>query len=810
MQNQAPSKELIQIKGNHDQIKGNYEFIESFYKNSQDIIAKYYLQPLPQEKNGEKIYIEKENLQDGHITREQHGAMHVARVQFWSLILYKFIKDNMSEHVSDVLKFFEEKFNINEELIVYLIRYAALFHDAAREDEFQDRWDDASGLELKKFLISKNISQEVATLFAKVIEFKDNPSNFVKFLKESEIKPENHIFCDFIRKIICMSDCLDIIRCVRKFYLSNVINVFEMIPGYNKSVHLKKINDLSKVIHKIILEQKDILFAAGAYSLPHKVVFEHAPNACSAVGNYINKYFNLSDEKFLDTSFYKGQPGFNPLIHGTSSAALPLLARTGKMLPVLELNKQTGLFPLSGELHSTAFGGPWDHLDVKGSAGAFGRKNAQGKDVYNFEKVLEYSKLEAPCVANELSNFREYLSDFLRYRAKNINKVMLTLGRARQLGANIINGKGNSQSIGKSEVDTLIYDLDNIIQYYYFIKLIGEYIFPNYSVFDDLLDLNIEDDSKLRGDFNKHIDRAKNKLKEAINSSDKLYERIYSSAVKETFEQFKEGRISKIVSDVKVKISTEFHFSKLIEKFGASEIKPKDVFENPTEKKIDEMLDIISFKNRKLFASQKSSQVSKYQCYGWLGRNFTFDQYLKGSHQNPSISPLVSDLFNFEFKDEEYIQLGNSSSKIIEILKDRQCILRGIIDLPNGKEFYTNKEKELIKKNFPIIFACPENRRAHMCDYGKQEFRFADSVRLGEDITIMATDCKENKETLNEFINCKDIKGIKIMLINELNKINYHEYSVCGDFANTTDVLGNNQFFEKQPIVDPGNMYPSP
>ena len=68
---------------------------ENFYVNAQKIIDKYYLTPHVLNNQGNERTqerVNKTNLRDGVIERSIHGGMHVAREQYWTLVLNQIFK----------------------------------------------------------------------------------------------------------------------------------------------------------------------------------------------------------------------------------------------------------------------------------------------------------------------------------------------------------------------------------------------------------------------------------------------------------------------------------------------------------------------------------------------------------------------------------------------------------------------------------------------------------------------------------------------------------------------------------------------
>lgn len=141
------------------------------------------------------------------IARCYHGIQHVTRVA-----LYIPIFANLYRKQGD-----PEALALTAENIK-LLQLAAIFHDAAREDEGIDRWDYDSALLFYHYLtITLGINKEIARLFAECIANKDcdqdHPYFELRALDgEFTWHSTEEIKKNIYQKLIHDADCLDIIR----------------------------------------------------------------------------------------------------------------------------------------------------------------------------------------------------------------------------------------------------------------------------------------------------------------------------------------------------------------------------------------------------------------------------------------------------------------------------------------------------------------------------------------------------------------------------------------------------------------------
>lgn len=144
---------------------------------------------------------------NSNIARYHHGIQHVSRAS-----LYVLPFANLYRKYGD-----KEALALTDEDIK-LIQIAALFHDAAREDENEDKWDHESGIFLYFYLTKVlSINHEKAALLAEAVANKDQHKkgyfqiklkNGKAIWKFKEKIPQKNIY----QKIIHDVDSLDITR----------------------------------------------------------------------------------------------------------------------------------------------------------------------------------------------------------------------------------------------------------------------------------------------------------------------------------------------------------------------------------------------------------------------------------------------------------------------------------------------------------------------------------------------------------------------------------------------------------------------
>src|SRR5262249_16303976 len=147
---------------------------------------------------------------------------------------------------------------------IKLLQIAALFHDAAREDEQEDRWDHESGLLLYYYLTRLlKVDKSEAKLFAEAIANKDvhpeffvleeNPDNLneVSWKKLTPTSQKN-----IYQKLLHDADCLDIIRTCDHFDA-------EHLDFYKEIASVKKNELANEEMAHLITEARSLIEIQG-------------------------------------------------------------------------------------------------------------------------------------------------------------------------------------------------------------------------------------------------------------------------------------------------------------------------------------------------------------------------------------------------------------------------------------------------------------------------------------------------------------------------------------------------------------------
>lgn len=159
------------------------------------------------------------------IGRFHHGIQHVSRAAIYVPCLVNFY----------IRHGYREAFALTA-CDIRLMQLAILFHDAARESDGEDLWDDESGLLLYYFLVDVlNISHVKAIQLAEAVANKDADVNIGKYKKltvndngKIEWLQIERYYKNIYQQIIQSADCLEILR-VKNRFNANFLDLYRYV-----------------------------------------------------------------------------------------------------------------------------------------------------------------------------------------------------------------------------------------------------------------------------------------------------------------------------------------------------------------------------------------------------------------------------------------------------------------------------------------------------------------------------------------------------------------------------------------------------
>ncbi len=161
--------------------------------------------------------------------RLYHGILHA--VSCMELVpkidgFYQKHVSNYERTITSVANYF----NFSREDLLTLVGVTALFHDAGREEDGVDLWDDVSGQILYTHLMKYDIPDVLAKLLSWTIIYKDQPLLFIKEIQALRILADPAINLDHLRQLVNTADTLEVIR-DRGEFQCRYLSIHQKIPA---------------------------------------------------------------------------------------------------------------------------------------------------------------------------------------------------------------------------------------------------------------------------------------------------------------------------------------------------------------------------------------------------------------------------------------------------------------------------------------------------------------------------------------------------------------------------------------------------
>jgi len=706
---------------------------DNFALKIQEVIERFYLQPL----DGSV----KENLKDSLITRPIHGAMHASRATLWAIVMDELLRKLVPEFVNDAYGQIAAYLNTEKKTVSLLVYITTTCHDSARKGEGQDLWEAESAENTQKFLESLGLPKAHAQVFAYAIKWKDEPEKYRHQLLELGVEEDALDAFDYIRKLVNLGDNLDIMRCVRSFELSFIFNTLNSIPEFDASKHYEVIISLVKSMHQMIYDQYDMRYGCRVLDLNYAPIFEHPPShtpfrklkyehAANTFAAVVKEVFNYSEIKALvpasilkwANELAESPDFFDPFIHGTTSATLALLTKTEfQLMPTLKMLDTYHAAPMVGEL-------------TQGGYSILGMKKINEEDVgaisygnvlsgsYNLKKITSnYTTFKSLTIKEALDDFRDSFTRGLSQGFSNLNLLLIYFTRARQLQLPL------KKIISETELAELNNQLAATIQFYYFLQLLGTYIFPDFAAID-----------------------------EALSSSKILTSRDIADAVYSI-------------------LNIEFLVNNIIR----HNINLKEILANPNEENLGRALKIMELPATVRIKSGffSENKVIDLPITQFLGLQQPIEDYkskydpkqfgyFSRNSSNYCINLFLENYVNKNQDSGFFIGLGQVAKDYVVALEDRVRLFNDLVRAPQEQFSLTQDQRTLIQKNYPVILM---SESVHIKPFG-DEYRNVNPMKMGEDIRIIATDTAAHQKQLMHFVHRQQLNPVQVILIDDLKK----------------------------------------
>lgn len=728
----------------------------NFYLHSQELLNKHYLQPLKKTSNGSQVLDKPvSTVKNGVIERQIHGAMHATRVSIYIEILDQIMKNEFRSYADESIHNLETDLQLSEASILLLTRYVALCHDAAREGEGADYWEVESADIAKRFLKENGLDERLAAAFSLLAQYKDDAQKLEDALGQLGFSDKTKAGFNYLRRLVSMADCFDIIRCNGRFKFSYIEEQLKSIPGFESQKHSARFFEFAKQVYALLKAQHDLFFpthlvnsnneiyslpkADNDFSLVEKEKFEHAKNVFETMVTdmraypYFNNY--LHDElnkETTNTAPVDEKKEFNPFIHGTTSATLALLPKTNfQLIPILKMMDDHQAAPMVGELTQGGYSVLGSELVQEEIIGGTSFGNLK-TGTYNLKKITaSYTQFEPPASDATLKHFKDMLKYSLNSGFSNLNLLLIYFTRARQMHQSL------DQVITTDELDLLNQQLQATIQFYYFIQLLGTHIHPDFEA-----------------------------VKKALTQSKSLKKRDITDAA-----------------------YSLLNIEQIVQKIMLHKIDMKDVVLHPTEENLNKVLQVLEFPKKatiksgfgsidkeielpvtQFFSLKKSSmeeegdEESFKKSYD-KGQFGYFSRNINGYGINDYLEQMLSNKLDSKF----FAGLGKKAEKHAIIMEDRIHLFDKLVKTPQEQFKITEEQQSLLKSTFPIIFV---SESEHIKPYSS-ELRSKVPLKLGDDIRIIATNTKNNRDKLKSYFYAHQLDPIQVVLFSDLESVSY-------------------------------------
>ena len=407
-----------------------------------------------------------------------------------------------------------------------------------------------------------------------------------------------------------------------------------------------------------------------------------------------------------------------PFIHGSSSSVLALLPYTEFMLysPVWMMNEYQ-IAPIGGEI----VGGGLRSIEAQSEL-AFGV--ASPEYLYNLKRIRHQYAIPAPLQQKEdlIKLARNNIKRAPHSLFSEINVLLIYLTRLKQIDV------PNSEWLSETEIASLHQQANATLQFFYFLLLLGKSI-------------NLD------------------------------YEKV----------NINKGHESPDLADA---IRTHLSADLIVKKIIATQLDIRSICENPnpTHEMLQRVADLLKLPNK---LSVKHAVIADLEREVTLTETSVF-RPMRSSYSPPdtdtnwhpddlaryvcanggtTISDFLSGLTFAPKPSQEFFDTFHSV--VLNIIQSFTHRLR-ILDTILSKEptnILNTPHRELIANSFPIILIT--ERREKLLVVGN-EFRARTPLKLGEDITMIATDSPANQKQVQAYLHENKLHTVAVITFDEL------------------------------------------
>ncbi|MFT4059918.1 MAG: hypothetical protein QM652_10265 [Legionella sp.] len=668
---------------------------QGWYHFGQEFMNSTYLQPFKRPLEGNS---KKENTRNGYIEREIHGAMHASRVAWSTVMLHRLCQQQYPHEVQNKVQALMQFSNLNEDELFYLIRYVSLGHDTAREDEGFDRWEEGSAKNIECFLIEKGVSSLLAEIFSRLALYKDKPQELAHYLASHSLAQEIIEGLQYARLLISLADCFDIIRCTDKFKFAVVEQKITEVFSYAKDKDGPIFFDYAKHLLHLLKQQKDLCFPTQLIG-PNKECFhiEKSEQEYSMqekvklehADNAISAMLNsINQDPYLQKLLNLETPIFSST-YDKEPAFVPYIHGTNSA--TLALMPQTNFQLMS----------PITMLEEYQLAPLCGELTQGGLNSATADGQPCFAKL------NGGKDRNEYSLNSVIYHYTKINEVL-----------------SKEDCLAK----LIAYSTHATKDLFYRINIINIYLARAKQ-----LGINLQEISVIQN------------LEENFHQVKDIF---YLYLLLSTHIIVKPN-LSSIDSE---EISSHFSLAKVLEKLKQSKISIQDIYNNPTAENCQHVIDLFTFsKNDKteyLFEYIDSPQEKRKDKSNLEQYDYGYMIYNRSSW---SFENILHETCRGHYQMFDFQHIAPSLIDYVEVLEKRFLVTQKLLHEHSKPLKLSPEDLALVENPLPIILLYNQSHQMHLLEVDSQEYRVEQSLKLGKDIQIVATDTEANIKRLQAY-----------------------------------------------------------
>lgn len=448
---------------------------------------------------------------------------------------------------------------------------------------------------------------------------------------------------------------------------------------------------------------------------------------------YLSNESNLQNKNRREVPDEVQRP-FVPFIHGTNTSIFSTLPRTNfQLMSPLEMIDNYQTVPMTGEINQGGYAviGSEPIKDEKMGKTSFGIISANGINDYTLNKIIEnYAQPRGRNVTSKQEALRQFKSEMengFSSMFSNINLMIIYLARARHMHDSL------DEIISAAELKTLQDNFNDVEQFYCFFQLIGTYIHPNF----ELLVLETE------------------------------------SGIKITKPDYKDA------------IKTLLTFEHIVDKIKQNQLDMKSILANPTEENLAKALTVLelpqictvkTWRGEDKKVVLPCTQFFCLEAYPFKIRDeYQPDSFLimskNRNHSGFKFNDILSAFADGCASTSYFEEVTKQAKNLLIAFHDRIRVFNKLVQTPQNQFKLTHLQEHFLAKDYPLILLSDATDKIELDIEDYAEYRSNTALKIGIDITIMATDTQEHRLEIMQFLELHQIRNVQVILFSDLEFI---------------------------------------